>query len=107
MKSRDFNEGITETLDILNHMDRKYVNKIPTKFMEFLEKNKSSEYVSKLDHSKKLKELELKETTKNLLAIIYMKYWCDENKRKEYAKKISDNEIKYQNYLKDKYKVVF
>ena len=107
MKSRDFNEGITETLDILNHMDRKYVDKIPVKFMEFLEENKSTEYVSKLDHSKKLSELELKETTKNLLAIIYMKYWCDDDKKKEYRNILNANEIKYQEYLREKYKIVF
>ena len=42
MNSLEFREGITETLDILNHMDKSYTDKIPKKFKDFLEKNKIS-----------------------------------------------------------------
>ena len=52
-------EGISETLDILKHIDKVYVEKIPLKFIEFLEKNKSKTYVSNIDHSKRLNELNL------------------------------------------------
>ena len=29
MNSLEFSEGVTETLDILNHMDKSYTDKIP------------------------------------------------------------------------------
>ena len=68
MSSLEFSEGITETLDILKHMDKSYTDKIPKKFKDFLEKNKSDSYTPHLDHSKKIKEMNLKEKTKDILA---------------------------------------
>ena len=52
MVSTDFSEAITETLDILKHMDNVYIDKIPKKLMHFLENNRSKTYIFDLDHSK-------------------------------------------------------
>ena len=103
MVSTEFSEGISETLDILNHMENTYIEKLPKKFIEFLEKNKSVEYISSLDHSKKINEMNLKEKTKDILAAIYMNYWCASQQKTEYNKLLKQNEIKYQEYLREKY----
>ena len=105
MVSVEFSEGITETLDILGHMDKTYIDKIPRKFIEFLENNKSTCYISNLDHSKKLNEMSLKEKTKDLLAILYLKYWCAEQEKSDFSNLLRENEIKYQDALKEKYNV--
>ncbi len=105
MVSVEFSEGITETLDILGHMDKTYIDKIPRKFIEFLENNKSTSYISNLDHSKKLNEMSLKEKTKDLLAILYLKYWCAEQEESDFSNLLRENEIKYQDELKEKYNV--
>lgn len=99
----ELNIGISEALDILHNTDSEYVNKIPKSFMEFLEKNKSANYKSNLDHSRKLNELNLKETTKDLLAIIYMNYWCTPEEKQEYVSVLKENEEKYQKELRKKY----
>lgn len=103
MSSLEFSEGITETLDILNHMDKSYTDKIPKKLKDFLEKNKSDSYIPHLDHSKKIKEMNLKEKTKDILATIYMNYWCDAEQKENYIKTLKQNEEKYQKELKEKY----
>ena len=103
MVSTEFSEGISETLDILNHMENTYIEKLPKKFIEFLEKNKSVEYISSLDHSKKINEMNLKEKTKDILAAIYMNYWCVSQQKTEYNKLLNQNEIKYQKCLREKY----
>ncbi|MBR0427547.1 MAG: hypothetical protein IJK18_05055 [Clostridia bacterium] len=103
MVSIEFSEGITETLDILNHMSSSDVNKISKKFMDFLERNKSKDYVPNLDHSKKLYEMDLKQKTKAILATIYLNYWCDEEQKEEYTKILKENEKKYQKELREKY----
>ena len=59
MISASLAEGISETLEILNHIDEAYVEKIPLKFIEFLEENKSRTYFPDMDHSKKLNELKI------------------------------------------------
>lgn len=104
MVSLEFREGITETLDILNHMDKSYIDKIPKKFKDFLEKNQSQSYIPNLDHSKKIHEMALKEKTKDILATIYINYWCSNAEQKEnYIKTLQQNEEKYQEKLREKY----
>ena len=103
MSSIEFSEGVTETLDILKHMDKSYTDKIPKKFKDFLEKNKSDSYIPHLDHSKKIKEMNLKEKTKDILATIYMNYWCNAEQKENYIKTLKQNEEKYQEELKEKY----
>ena len=103
MVSVEFSEGISETLDILNHMSPSDVNKISKKFMDFLERNKSKDYVPKLDHSKKLYEMNLKEKTKAILATIYLNYWCNDEQKEKYKKILKENEEKYQKELREKY----
>ncbi len=99
----ELSEGISETLDILNHIDKIYVNKIPENFKRFLEKNKSKTYIPKLDHSKKLNEMNLKESTKDILATIYIHYWADLKEKAEYNNMLAKNEKKYQEELRKKY----
>lgn len=103
MISVELSEGISETLDILNHMKISDTDKIPDKFKDFLEKNKSQTYIPNLDHSKKINEMNLKKKTKDILAVIYMNYWCDNEKKIKFKNKIQDNEKKYQEELRNKY----
>ena len=103
MVSTELSEGISETLDILNHMENTYTEKLPKKFREFLEKNKSVDYIPSLDHSKKINEMNLKEKTKDILAIIYMNYWCTPEQKEDYQKVLNENEKRYQEKQKEKY----
>lgn len=103
MVSAKFSEGISEVLDILNYMDKSYVDKIPKKFKEFLEKNKSDSYIPNLDHSKKINEMNLKEKSKDILAILYMNYWCNSEQKAEYIDLIKQNEENYLKELREKY----
>lgn len=103
MENIKFSEGISETLDILKHLDKEYVDKIPENLKKFLEKNKSVTYIPKLDHSKRINELNLKETTKDILTTLYIKYWATMEEKSMYTKILKENEIKYQKKLSNKY----
>ena len=91
----ELKKAITEVLDILDHMDKLYREKIPIRFRKFLEKNKLNMYIPQLDHSKRLEEMQLNSNAKNILGIIYFKYWCDKTQREEFMKRIKLNEILY------------
>lgn len=99
MVSAEFSEGISETLDILKHVDKIYTDKIPKKFKEFLEKNQLKNYIPNLDYSKKINEIHIKEETKDILAVIYMNYWCTSQEKSDYIKLLNENEKKYRAYL--------
>ena len=59
--NENFKEGLTEVLDILKYMDKSYVEKIPKKFMQYMEENKSETYIPNIDHTRPFEEAMLKE----------------------------------------------
>lgn len=105
MVNVEYSEAITEVCDILENMEEKYVNKIPEKFREFLKKNKSEEYKPNLDHTKRIADMDLKNKTKDILSVIYMDYWCDEEKKNECKKILEENQKIYDELINKKYNV--
>lgn len=103
MVSVEYSEAAVEVLDILSHMEQEYIEKIPEKFINFLKENKSEKYVSNLDHSKIISEMNLKPKTEAILGLIYMKYWANEQERIEFKNKIEENERIFREQMKEKY----
>ena len=103
MISQEYSIAISETLEILNHTKKEDINKIHSKFLEFLQNNASKEYTPALDFSKSLKEMNLSPKTIGILSIINKRYWCNDTERKEFEEKLKQNEMKYQRELNEKY----
>ena len=103
MTNVEYRKSICEVLDILKHTRKEDVDKISPKFMDFLNKNKDDNYIPNLDHTKRIKEMNLSDTTIGILSIINSKFWCNDEQRQEFNKKLNENEIKYQKELREKY----
>lgn len=104
MKKQDNKEAYVEVLEILKHMDKKYVDKIPAELIDFFNKNASKEYEFSLDKTIPFEEQVLKDDTINILAMINYNYWCEDEEHKKYLlNKYNENELKYQEELKKKY----
>ena len=103
MVSVEYSEAITETLDILKHTKKEDVDKISSKFIDFLNANASKTYKPELDHTKNIKDMQLKHKTKAILAIIYKKYWCDSEKQEQFNRVLKENEIRHEKELRKKY----
>ena len=101
---KDSKEAYVEVLEILKYMEPEYVEKLPIKLREFLEKNASKDYKFELDKTIPFEEQKLKESTIDILALINYNYWCEDEEHKKYLlKKYNENEIKYQEMLMEKY----
>ncbi len=105
MVSIEYSEAFAETLDILNHTRKEDVDKISPKFMEYLKANASKTYKPQLDHTKKIKDMQLRRKTKAILAIIYKMFWCDSERKEQFNKVLIENEIKREKELKEKYNI--
>ena len=103
MVSVELAEASTEVLEILRMTRKEDVEKIPENFMKFLNENCSKTYKPNFDFSKSISEMNLKPKTQALFGIIYLKYWGDEQGKKEFQKRISENEKKIQEELQEKY----
>lgn len=103
MVSLEYSEAMVEVLDILDNSEEGIYEKIPKTVIEFWEKNKSSTYKPKLDHSKTLDEMDLKEKTRDIITMIYLNYLCNEEEKKNTLQIIRGNEEVYQEELRKIY----
>lgn len=96
-------ESIAEVLEILDHMEQQYINKIPTKFLNFLQNNKDVNYEKHIDVNVDINSQISKNKTRALLGILYYNFWCNEEEKRNFEKKLKENEAKKQMELSKNY----
>ena len=96
--------AMAEVIYYLKGIKQEDIDKIPKKFIQYLNKNASKEYKCDFDYNKPLKELNLLDETRGIIGMICYNYWCVTEKQKEqYLKRLSQNEQQYQKILDEKY----
>lgn len=103
MVSAEYSKSISEVLDILKHTNKGDVDKISTQFMRFLVENANKEYIPKLDHTKRIKDMGLNEKTIGILSIINAKFWCTSEQKEIFNDKLKQNQKAYEEELRKKY----
>ena len=103
MINTKFSEAAVDVLDILEHMEEEDLKKVPQKFIDILKENASKDYVSNLDYTNRLVEMDISEEARSILGVIYRHYWCPEEKRAYFEQRIDENEIEFQRMLREKY----
>lgn len=93
-----------EVIEVLDNMSLEDRNKIPQKVYEFFKKKSSEDYVKHLNNNISLYNQDIREDTKEILAILLTNYWCKtEEEKNQLLKLFRDNELKYQEELREKY----
>lgn len=77
----NYRQALTEVLEVLNHTDKKLIERIPKDLAIFLLKNQDKQYKPQIDFSLDNWETLLKNETQALLAYIYKEYMLDENEK--------------------------
>lgn len=96
--------AMAEVLYYLKGIRDEDLAKIPKKLIDFLEENSNKNYICNFDYTKPLKELNLTDESKGIIAMICYYYWCntEENKQKLIST-FNQNEKIYQEEMKKKY----
>lgn len=95
-------------LSVIIKMMPKYMQKrINTKFINLIEQNKDTNYVSNIDPNIPLKSQELSETTQALLALIYRDYLCSKEERKQLLIAEKQELQKLEDEKKKRYEINF
>ena len=77
------------------------VNKIPKNLLDEIEKN-STVNVDYIEPNISLEDLNLEEETKEMLVVIAYNYFCNDKERKDWNKELKENEVKYQDKIREK-----
>ena len=106
MVNERYGIAMAETLHYLKGISQDDINKIPDNFMTFLKNNASQNYECKFDYTRPLKELNLKNETRGLIAMICLNYWCEtEEQKNSFIEHLNKNEKKYQEELREEYNI--
>ena len=93
-----------EVVEVLDNMSLEDRNKIPKKVYDFFIEKSSKDYIKHLNKNIALCDQEIREDTKEILAILLTNYWCKtENEKNDLLKLFRANELKYQEELREKY----
>lgn len=104
MVNERYGLAISETLYYLKGIQQQDIDRIPNKLMSFLKDNSLKNYKCNFDYTRPLKELNISDEARGLIAMICLNFWCDNDEKKEMFKKhLTENELKYQEELKEKY----
>lgn len=79
----EYKQSLTEVNTIIHFMDTDYLNKIPQKFIDFIDRNMDIAYVPNIDKNIPINEQNLNKDTKVLLSLIYRNYWCDNETKQD------------------------
>ena len=103
MVTNEFADASAEIIEILKYLPQSDVEKVPQKLRSFFTKVANKNYVTKIDPNKSMQEQQIKEKTKDLIAVLYRNYWCSEEERTSLDKKLIENDKKYEEMLREKY----
>lgn len=93
-----------EIISFINLLPQKEQEKIPKKIIEFFKAEMDKTIKRELTTEISLEDQNLKNATWDLIAILYLKYLCeDEEEKKELAQIYSENERLYRREIKEKY----
>ena len=79
----NINQSFSEVYDIINHLEQKLYNKIPTSFIKMIKDNMDNAYKPQIDYSKSINKQELLEDTRTILSLIFSAYICSDEKKEE------------------------
>lgn len=101
IKTRQAYSEIDEFIGLLNN---EQIEKIPLKLRELFKKEKDPNYKKGINPNESIKNQNLKEETLALIALLNLKYWCEDEQEKERLKKVyAQNEKIYQEVLREQY----
>ena len=86
---------------VLRHMNERYFNKIPQNVKDFITVMKKSNKQIYVDHEIPLESQGLKEFTLYFLMILNLKYWCNDERKKDILAMLERNQKKYEDKVND------
>ena len=105
--NKNNSKAYSEVYQIVNMMEKIYLDKIPKNVLDFLDEARDKEYQPIIEINKPLNEQKLQRYTMVLLAILDLNYWCDsEEEKQELLDMFNRNteiKIKQQKELEIKY----
>lgn len=99
----EFEKCLVEVDEVLNHLSKEELNKIPEDVLKGIKKHKDKEYMWEYDESKRLEEQRFDRNTIVILSYINMEYLLSKEQKDLMEKLHELNEQNFINEIQEKY----
>lgn len=89
---------------IIHHMNERYIQKLPELLVRFFAELKDPEHKVNINPYVPLQSQGLRKYTLEIIALLHLKYWCEDDKRKQ---ELYDLMLRNQNKLEEQMKEKF
>lgn len=97
------NLAYAEVNKILSYMDKKEVEKIPSRLRETFKNERKKDYEPNINPEVSLLEQNLQRNTLVILSILNLNYWCEDEEKKQLVRKYTEYDKKIEEELREKY----
>ncbi len=98
-------KAFSEVDMILDLIDSEMKNKVSANFIKFIKEEKDNNYKPNINPELPLEEQNILPETIDILALLKLNYWCNEEEKKELLKVLNKNEQQFQKEAKEKYDI--
>lgn len=89
---------------VIKHMNERYISKLPKNLVEFFDTIKDPDHKVYIQPYKPLNEQGLTKYALEIIALLHIKYWCENKERKEeLLEKMRANQEKFEAQLREKF----
>ena len=96
---------LSEVYTILELLGKEYINKLPSKLFEFIEKNRKKDCIININMDEDISNQDISEDASDFLTYLNLEYWCNEEEKQRLIEQLKNNDIEYEKELKEKYDV--
>lgn len=98
-------KAFSEVDMILDLIDSEMKNKVSANFIKFIKEEKDNNYKPNINSELPLEKQNILPETIDILALLKLNYWCNEEEKKELLKILNKNEQQFQKEAKEKYEI--
>ncbi len=104
--TRDDIIAYAEVNYIIHHMNERYIRKLPEMLVRFFEEIRDPEHEIYIDPYKPLQSQGLRKYTLEIIALLHLKYWCEDEARKQQLYDLMlSNQRKIEEQMKEKFSI--
>lgn len=99
-----YRNAFKEVHYILQNTDEELLNRIPNRFMDFIENNMNENYKITISKDIEIDKQNLLKETETILSLIYRSYWTTDEEKIEFANKDKKESIEIEQKKKEQFK---
>jgi len=102
--TREDLKSYAEVNYIINHMNERYIAMVPQNLLDFFETMRDPDYEVYVDPRKPLQEQGLSKYALEIIALLHVRFWCENQERKEeLLEKMKENQEKFEAQLREQF----